>query len=463
MEIFADGKYYEEVSLCGGSIISDTHILFAAHCIGCSSFNYIDIKFGESVLNEGDVIQSAYPPHVLIHERFCPKDHFLIGDIALINLPKKLIFSKLIQPIRLPSDYATNSMLEGRRALISGWGLTEKGKLASTLQAARVKIATQSDCKLALVPTDHLCANVDNKITTCTGDSGGPLVIDRILYGVTSWGRKNQSELLPKTKQSKLRACENRDVSTYTSVIYYLDWIKEKTGLLPGTEAKPKELPYFVRITSYFNVSKHRKKSVNCAGALISASHVLTTAHCIKLKQLSCKTATYVQTRFGLRSLSDLGEKSEKITPENLIVHKDFDCFKTPLNDIAVIRLPNPLVLSETIKPIKLPTQLKKHGKIEAKFGSFCSTHYGVQPNFLRIHKLVVSAGLCAQGFLCGNTSHLSVCNIDSGAPVVRGSVLYGMVSLEPKFKQNCVSSNISEIVSIAKNSDWIKAQISVS
>eukprot|EP00121_Abeoforma_whisleri_P002257 Awhi_evm1s2020 len=166
---------------CGGSLISESHILTAAHCI-----NTFEILFHE-VWIQGKASNIRTITDFVCHAAFS-QDTFS-SDICVLTLSSPVEAT----PISLDDeDLGSISFLE---TTVFGWGLTSEGGLISDdLMHVTVPIVPLEACQISYgsqIEGGMLCAGEDaGGKDGCQGDSGGPLkLINRdVQIGIVSWG-----------------------------------------------------------------------------------------------------------------------------------------------------------------------------------------------------------------------------------------------------------------------------------
>lgn len=209
---------------CGGSILSQTWVVTAAHCVQGVNKKSLRVVAGEHNrnVNEG-VEQFVNVSRKVVHPQY--NSNTLENDIALLELSSPLILSAARRtaaiPLFTPADSAAGFDDPGTLATISGWGTTSEGgsSLPATLQFAQVPIVSDADARAVYGDSDvadsMLAAGFEQGgIDTCQGDSGGPLVLQTPggfkLAGLTSWGIGCAREGLP---------------GIYTEVAFFNDFV----------------------------------------------------------------------------------------------------------------------------------------------------------------------------------------------------------------------------------------------
>merc|ERR1712098_293090 len=199
---------------CGGTLISDRHILTAAHCTAGSTASSIQILLGEHRTNDDEFTRVDVSQ---INDD--PNYSFPDGDFSILTLTEPVTFTSSIRPACLPAT--TDKTYAGELATVTGWRtLSSGGNQPTVLMEVDVTVTTNEVCNNVYggINDLHICA-MDAGKDSCQGDSGGPLVVkenDRwTLIGVVSFGY----------------GCAQPDIpGVYARITQRMDWIKENTA-----------------------------------------------------------------------------------------------------------------------------------------------------------------------------------------------------------------------------------------
>jgi len=213
--------------LCGGTLITDNHILTAGHCVHNRRDLYL-ARLGDLDLFSND--DGAQPVSILlakakIHEDYSPVTY--TNDIAVLTLSEP-VSNPTVWPICLPIDEPLRSKnLVKLMPTVAGWGsIYFNGPSSSTLQETVLPVVENDLCKRAfgnrsVIDDRILCAGyLRGGKDACQGDSGGPLM-HRISEGTNT--RFYQIGVV----SYGFRCAEAGYPGVYTRVTAFVDWIQK--------------------------------------------------------------------------------------------------------------------------------------------------------------------------------------------------------------------------------------------
>ncbi|EDV35632.1 uncharacterized protein Dana_GF12374 [Drosophila ananassae] len=210
---FNDGGHW-----CSGSIIGNTWVLTAGHCVNTA--NHVLIYYGASFRHEAQFTHWVSRSDMIVHPDW---NDYLNNDIALIRTPH-VDFWSLVDRVELPSYNDRYNSYAGWWAVASGWGRTDNDSgMSNYLNCVDVQVMDNNDCRNYFggyyITDNTICIDTDGGRSSCNGDSGGPLVShdgNRII-GITSF--------------VGWEGCTASKPAGFTRVTGYLDWIRDHTGI----------------------------------------------------------------------------------------------------------------------------------------------------------------------------------------------------------------------------------------
>ncbi|XP_073833453.1 serine protease SP24D-like [Musca autumnalis] len=213
-------------------------------------------------------------------------------------------------------------------------------------------------------------------------------------------------------------------------------------------------------------VSLRRNGSHTCGGSIISKNYILTAAHCVGTEDSEGNYYTYSPSVFTVRvGSNDRLQGGLVLRIAEITVHEDYGNF---LNDVALLRLEEPLIYSANIQPITLATAEVPAGSpvIISGFGRIKAG--GDIPQKLQWNTLTaISRSECkaainwdSDALIClAHPANNGACNGDSGGPAMYNGEVVGIAGF---VYGGCGNIYPDGYAKVYYHREWIKAHSDV-
>ncbi|XP_037085148.1 transmembrane protease serine 9-like [Pollicipes pollicipes] len=238
--VMYDANVKGYVHHCGGIIVSQEHVVTAAHCVVEVVPRRLLVRVGDLRFDDRELFEQEFAVvSYHVHSRFGTGTG-LRHDVALLRLRRRvgpgIEFGRYVQPACLPADdteYETFLPCE-----VSGWGrIADLAPISDVLRGVSVPLVSDAFCGAPeiyqdrFLPGGMFCSGpTGGGADSCEGDSGGPLVCGDadsgrfVAYGVVSSGDP--------------LGCGQRP-GLYTKLSAYVDWLLRRLELDQEEDAAP--------------------------------------------------------------------------------------------------------------------------------------------------------------------------------------------------------------------------------
>lgn len=153
---------------CGGTIVSEYHVLTAAHCVDHKGEGRLDpdqilVYLGKHNLSSSDETYEWFHPYqILVHPDWEDSGNRFDADIAILIVAVPIPFSKTIAPVCLWTELAEEEDYTGT---VVGWGEFGSLKKPDVPHQLQVQRVTSAKC----YEDFHIIASIASSRTFCAG------------------------------------------------------------------------------------------------------------------------------------------------------------------------------------------------------------------------------------------------------------------------------------------------------
>ncbi|MFF5785999.1 serine protease [Streptomyces sp. NPDC012693] len=232
-------------------------------------------------------------------------------------------------------------------------------------------------------------------------------------------------------------------------------------AVVGGQEARPHQYPFMAGLVDVV------ERRVVCGGALIGDRYVLTAAHCLTGSYSSPARVGVLLGEHDLTTGAD-SPHAVLVTPDRFLPHPEYDP-DTQRNDIALVRLADPVSLNRDVRPVGLPaphahesfdrTQVEVPGWGTTSFGGPTSAVLRTVSLGTMSNPACARRGMAhiAPTQICTYAPGRDTCQYDSGGPLVRAvegrPYVIGLVS----YGRECATDTPAVNTRVGSYLSWIE------
>ncbi|KAI4469002.1 chymotrypsin-related [Holotrichia oblita] len=439
----AEGTFF-----CGGSLISPSFVLTAAHCL--DGIIQAQVVLGAHRWNELEDSQvRRFTNSFTQHQAWNPAT--LVNDIALINLGEPVPLSFAIQLIALPRHQDVTNSFNGASARLSGWGMDSDAatSISPVLRQVFTNVMSNLLCNvqfLGQIQGTHICTSGSGGVGACGGDSGSPVVTGNMQAADRDF---DVNFATISTRHISLRPPPELDQPTFERIV-------------GGREARRNSIPYQAGV-----IIRTDRGNFFCGGTLISTLYVLTAAHCLDW-------AETVHVRLGAHTIEDNEPTQVRINASRWVQHQQWNR-DLLTNDIGVIELSREVITNDNIQTVNLPRRSQifdsfngRRARIsgwglDSDFSDSVSrvlreVDVGVIGNFLC--NIYYFGGIRRTNICTSGAGTRGSCSGDSGGPLMIDNIQVGIVSFG--IGLGCELRWPSAFTRVTSYLDWIEMNTNV-